>query len=255
MEGQQSIEETAKTGFFNYVFNFDDTNKALLSNLFQYSYIAIPLVIIILKLINHYTPEDDDSKGTLEIIGEVFLSVALILFAIWFINKIIRYIPTISKVPYPVFNEVNFIIPLFVILFTMHTKLGIKINILVERIVDLYDGKTNLKTNNSKKDYKTTQPIAKSPSHQPSRSDFLNSSAPAQRGIDAVNGLPPSTHQGGRVESEGQHVRDVHQNATQPQAQHNFNNDFGGPATPLVSQEPMAANEAFGGNMFGGSSF
>ena len=255
MEGQQSIEETTKMGFFSYVFNFDDTNKALISNLFQYSYIAIPLVIIILKLINHYTPEDDDSKGTLEIIGEVFLSVALILFAIWFINKTIRYIPTISKVPYPVFNEVNFVIPLFIILFTMHTKLGTKINILVERIVDLYDGKTNLKVNRSKKDYKTTQPIAQSPSHQPSRSDFLNSSALAPRGMDAISGAPSQNNQGGRVESEGQHTRDVHQNATNPQSQHNFNNDFGGPPTPLITQEPMAANEAFGGNMFGGSSF
>jgi hypothetical protein len=253
MEAAQTIEETNKNGFFNYVFNFDDTNKALLSNLFQYTFISIPFVIIILKLINHYTPEEDDSNGTLEIMAEVFISVALILFAIWFINRIIRYIPTASKVPYPIFNEVNFIIPLLIILFTMHTKLGAKINILVERIVDLYDGKTNLKDKKAKRDYKTTQPIAQAPSHQSSRADFVNTGMPQPPlGVTAISGLPSHSHppQNG-AESEGQHIRDVRQ-----ETKHNFNNDFGGPATPLMgAQEPMAANEAFGGNMFGGSAF
>lgn len=251
MEAQQSIEETTKMGFFNYVFNFDDTNKALISNLFQYSYIAIPLVVIILKLINYYTPEEDDSKGTLEIMAEVFVSVALILFAIWFINKIVRYIPTASKVPYPVFNEINFVVPLLIILFTMHTKLGAKINILVERIVDLYDGKTNLKDKKAKKDYKTTQPIAQAPSHQASRADFVNTAMPQPPlGVSAISGLPThnNPHPHNRVETEGQHIRDVRH-----ETKHNFNNDFAGP--PNLTQEPMAANEAFGGNMFGGSTF
>lgn len=253
MEAQQFIEEPTKNGFFSYVFNFDDTNKAMLSNLFQYSYIAIPLVVIILKLINYYTPEEDDSKGTLEIMVEVLVSVALILFAIWFINKIIRYIPTISKAPYPVFNEVNFVIPLLIILFTMHTKLGAKINILVERLVDLYDGKTNLKEKKGKKDYKTTQPIAQAPSHQSSRADFVNTGMPQPPlGVTAISGLPthhhPHHHGQNNVETEGQHIRNV-----QHEAKHNFNNDFAGP--PNLTQEPMAANEAFGGNMFGGSMF
>jgi hypothetical protein len=262
MEAQQSIEETTKKGFFSYVFNFDDNNKALLTNLFQYSFLAIPLVVIILKLINYYTPEEDDSKGTLEIIAQVFVSVALILFAIWFINRIVRYIPTASKVPYAIFNEVNFIIPLLIILFTMHTKLGAKINILVERVVDLYDGRTNLKSSKSKKDYKTTQPISQSPSHQGSRADYSNNSMPQPpMGVSAISGLPSHSHhqQGSnRVETEGQHIRDVRHEAKHSggDGQHNFNQDFSGPQTPLVgAQEPMAANEAFGGNMFGGSTF
>jgi len=263
MEAQQSIEETTKKGFFSYVFNFDDNNKALLANLFQYTFIAIPLVIVILKLINYYTPEEDESKGTLEIMAQVFVSVALILFAIWFINKIVRYVPTASKVPYPIFNEVNFMVPLLIILFTMHTKLGAKINILVERVVDLYDGRTNLKSSKSKKDYKTTQPIAQSPSHQGSRADYSNNSMPQPPlGVSAISGLPSHshTHQHGhqRVETEGQHIKDVRQQTNQGgrDGQHNFNQDFAGPQTPLVgAQEPMAANEAFGGNMFGGSIF
>ena len=245
MEDQPELKDT-NLGFFEYVFNFDNNNKNLLLNLFQYAFLAIPLVIIILKLANYYTPEEDDTKGTLEIIVEILCSVSIILLAIWFINKIIRYIPTYSKMHYAVFNETNFIIPLFIILFTMQTKLGSKINILIERLIDLYDGKTNLKDNRKlAKDYKTTQPIAQVPGHQPSRSDFLNNQ--------------PQNISG---QADAQMLPEMQQRPTVQQP--NFNNAYGGSTTPLVSQqqpqqqqmltEPMAANESFG-NMFGGSSF
>ena len=42
MEGQTRSKNT-NLGFFSYVFNFDDNNKNLLLNLFQYSFLAIPL--------------------------------------------------------------------------------------------------------------------------------------------------------------------------------------------------------------------
>lgn len=241
------MEEVSKSninqGFFSHVFNFDDNNKNLLLNLFQYSFLGVPFVIIILKLVNYYTPEEDDNKGSLEILAEIICSISVILLSIWFINKIIRYIPTYSKMEYAVFNETNFILPLFIVLFTMQTKLGGKINILIDRLVDLYDGKTNLKEKDKdikKKDYKTTQPISQVPVHQPSRSDFLNNQQMQQP----------------RGQTEGQYIKEVHRDTTHPVPQHNFNNDFAGPTTPLLNaSEPMAANEAFGGNMFGGSTF
>lgn len=243
MEGQTELTNTNK-GFFNYVFNFDEENKSLFLNLFQYSFLAVPFVIFILKLVNYYTPEENSNKGTLEILVEVIGSLSVILMAIWFINKVIRYIPTYSKVAYSTFNETNFIVPFLIMLFTMQTKIGNKINIIIERLFDVYDGKTNLKEKEgNKKDYKTTQPIAQ-PNHQPSRADFVEH------------------HNQSRKHSEGNFINAVHQGATHPIAptaptapSHNFNNDYAGPATPLVNaSEPMAANEAFGG-MFGGSAF
>jgi len=228
-----------KQGFFKYVFNFDDDNKNMLLNLFQYSFLSVPFIIIILKLINYYSPEEDDNKGSLEIIFEIITSISIILISIWFINKIIRYVPTYSKTAYAAFNETNFIIPIFIVLFTMQTKLGGKINILVDRLIDLYDGKINLKENTNKKnDYKTTQPISQShnqqptqpptqqPTHQPSQADFLNQ--PQMQNTHSEN---------------------------QQQPHHNFNNAYQGPNNPLIdAAEPMAANEGTGG-MFGGSLF
>ena len=233
MESQTESKDT-NLGFIGYVFNFDDNNKNLLLNLFQYAFLAIPLVIIILKLVNYYTPEDDDTKGTLEIIVEILCSISMILLAIWFINKIIRYIPTYTKMQYAVFNETNFIIPLFIILFTMQTKLGAKINILIERLVDLYDGKTNLKDKDKKKkDYRTTQPIAQPAGHQPSRADFLNN----------------QQQQFVKGQTETQHINEVQQGpiaAITPQ--HNLNNTSIAPLPDIG--EPMAANAVMG-SMFG----
>ena len=241
-----------KEGFFSYIFNFEEDNKNTIFNYFQYSFLAIPLVILSLKSINYITPEEDPSKGTLEIFFEVFGTISLILLSIWFINRIIRFIPTYSKSNYPTFNEINFIIPLFIALFTMQTKLGNKINILLERLVYMWEG--NREEPKGKKDYNTKQPISGG-NHQASQADRLNQvnlSGPPTSNVninhEAINGM-----------TETQHINQVHNKNVNEGA--NFNRMFQGPNTPLVDAatpgannfEPMAANEGF--SIFGGSAF
>lgn len=257
MDVQEPIEDTKK-GFFGYVFNFDDTNTGQLSNMYQYTFIAIPLILLSLKLLNHFSPEFDENKGTLEVFFEILISINWILLTIWFVNKIIRFIPTKSKMSYPIFNETNFVLPLLIVLFTMNTKMGTKINLLIERAVDLYDGKTNLKDSsnnvqNNQKDIRTTQPI----------SNGNNPRMPmAPGGVDAVYGIPSGSNinlvqqnrNTGNIQSEGQHTNQLHRQTVQQQSgQRNFNNDFSGPNINnlLETTEPMAANEAFGGGAFG----
>ena len=239
MDSFDELSNNKKDGFFKYVFNFDNNNKGLLINLFQYAFIAVPLVILILKVMNYYTPEEDNSKGSLEILLEIIVSISILLLAVWFINKIIRYIPNISKLEYPEFNEVNFLLPFLIVLLTMQTKLGGKINILVERLTDLYDGKTNLKNSTKQTDYKTTQPISQIPGHQPSQADFVNNQQPQQPNFvpQTATPMPPPNMQ---------------QSMPQQQAEPSFNNSFQGPNNHLVNaSEPIAANEMMGGSSFG----
>jgi hypothetical protein len=133
--------EKSSLGFFKYVFNFDEENKHNLMNMVQYTLLSIIPVIIILRLIKHIVPEEDETKGSLEISIECIGQIVLIILAIWFTNKIIRYIPTYSGEYYGKFNETNFIIPFIIILATMQTKLGAKLNILIDRVIDLWHGK------------------------------------------------------------------------------------------------------------------
>jgi hypothetical protein len=79
------------SGFFNYVFNFDSDNKAVLLNMFQYIIIALIPVIVLLKLIKEYIPEDDDKKESIELLLEIVIQLGVLFVAMYLIDKIIRY--------------------------------------------------------------------------------------------------------------------------------------------------------------------
>jgi hypothetical protein len=219
-------DEEKKKGFFEYIFNFNRENMDNISNMWQYTFIAIPLVLICLKLLNALSPAVDESKGSLEIFLEIFISINVLLLTIWFVNKIIRYIPTKSKTAYHTFNETNFILPFLIILFTIDTKLGNKINILIDRLFDLYNGKTNLNNNKNGKnqqDVKTTQPISRGT--RPPQQNTGQQQSPQFNNLALNN---PQFNQ---------------QNNNSPET--NFNNVFSGPNINnlLQIEEPMAANE------------
>jgi hypothetical protein len=224
------------SGFFNYVFNFDSDNKAVLLNMFQYILIALIPVIVLLKLIKEYIPEDDDKKESIELTIEIVIQLGVLFVAMYLIDKIIRYFPTYSNVPYSKYNEISFIIPTLVLIMTMQTKLGSKINILYDRIVELWNGKNPSKGGNNQGNIRVSQPGI----HQVSRADSLDNTLiapranqlPAQNNISLIDSLPNMMNTGGGG------------NNMQNQAMQNAFMD---------SMEPMAANGALGGAF--GSSF
>tara|TARA_Y100001980_G_C14522692_1_gene298032 strand:+ start:759 stop:1508 length:750 start_codon:yes stop_codon:yes gene_type:complete len=227
--------------FFNHVFNFDSDNKANMLNLIQYILIGIIPIVLTLKAIKIYIPEEDDTKQTLEISLEVVIQLVSIFFAIWFIDRIIRYFPTYSGVAYHKFNEVNFVLPLLIILVTMQTKLGAKINILVERALDIWNGGAHV-GNSNQGNVRVSQPIVTPGIHQVSRADNLDNTLiappaqqlPAQNNISMIDALPNMANTGGNAGLS----------SFQNQA---IQNSF------IEAMEPMAANGALGGAF--GSSF
>ena len=203
------IKENNKVdqNFFSYVFNFDEDNKAGMFNMMQYTLLAILPVIILLKLVKHYIPEDDDSKPSLEVLVEVIIQLVVIFLSIWFIDKMIRFIPTYSGVCYFKFNETNFIIPILIVLITMQTKLGAKINLLLDRITELWSGNSNKKTNSQ---VKVSQPIVGNsafPQHMPSQADTLNTAPQFNQNINPgnttlISDLPMNQQQQVQVQNE-----------------------------------------------------
>ena len=133
-----------KNGFFSYVFNFDTENKNSIFNMLQYGALSIIPVILTLRLIKSIIPEDDETKGSLEITFEVIAQLSVLILAVWYTNKIIRYIPTYTGSPYSSFSETSAIIPFVIILITMQTKLGAKVNILVDRVTEYIRGSTGV---------------------------------------------------------------------------------------------------------------
>ena len=249
MELQGGTTKLGPSSFFNYVFNFDSDNKAVLLNMFQYILIALIPVVLILKFVKEYIPEDDEKKDNLEILLEIILQLGVLFIAIYFIDKITRYFPTYSKVPYSKFNEVSFIIPTLLLMFTMQTKLGAKINIIYNRVLQLWGGSKNSYSNASGtgtgtatvnvngQNIRIRQPIVANNMHQMSRSDTLDNTLIAppsnqmpNNNVSMIDSLPNMMNSGG-------------QNGYQAQAMQ---------AAFMDSMEPMAANGALGG-IFGSS--
>lgn len=235
-KAEEIIEKNINNGegFFSYMFNYDEDTKSTILNMLQYMVFAIIPVVIILKLIKEYVPEDDDTKGSFEIAIEVVLQLGVLFLAIWFIDRLIRYFPTFSKMPYGKFNELSYVVPLLVIMITMQTKLGAKINILVERVNEIWSGNSAPQQVVAANNVKSRQPIAQS--HQPSRGDTLDNQL-----------LPPVTQPNTTQISS---LPNLNNSGQDPNAR--YGTDVMNLALLDADNEPMAANGLLGG-AFGSS--
>ena len=137
-------------------------------------------------------------------------------------------------------NLFSIILIFIVLAYESHTKVGEKMKILIERLAELWEGKKD-DDKKKKKDPsvdKVTQPISRAgmpTQHVASRADYLNSSNAMN---SATQMLPPAASQ------------DIPQ--TSSGASNNIYNSGGfnglvDANSPVVSQEPMAANAALGG--------
>ena len=91
------------------------------------------LLQFFLKLLKMFTPIEDPSKGSVELLVEVVAQLLVIVTAMYFIHKMIVYLPTYSKRAYENVNLLTMIIPFVFILFTLETNIGDKVNTLLER--------------------------------------------------------------------------------------------------------------------------
>jgi len=234
----ESLDELSKTisgkpGFFKHVFNFDEESKAEILNIVQYVVISLVPIIILNKLMQKYVPESDDEKSSLEITAEVLAQVVFMFFGILIIHRIVTYVPTYSGEKYPTWSIIGSIIPMLVILTSLQTKLGEKISILYDRLVELWEGPEDTKKGKKRNgNIKVSQPISQ---NQIAISNSLNS-----MGSTSISSLPPAE-------------------PTQSQQLPNYDQMYQQDSTPLVgaanvgieSMEPMAANAMTGG--FGSS--
>ena len=230
--------------FFKHVFNFEEDGKGEIINVIQFSLLSILPIVILNKVMQKFVPEADDQKGSMEILAEVVIQVIVMFVGLLFIDRMVTFVPTYSGIHYPEHSILFFIIGILMVTLSLQTKLGEKVSILVDRAVELWEGKSETDKKNKKKkgqgqqgqgQIKVSQPIAQAPP-QIMRETFSDGTP-----IDQLS-----------------------------QGQPDFNNMYSGKQTPLVDAAtpgqnnpyvdpmmmsgPMAANEALGGS-FGGSSW
>lgn len=231
-----------KTSFFNHVLDFSDDSKEEMTNIVQYAVLAIIPVVILNKVTQKFIPEADDEKGNVELLAEVVFQIIGMFIGMLIIHRIITYIPTYSGVKYADFCVTDIVLATLVIILSLQTKLGEKVSILVDRVIELWEGPSDIKkpSKNAKGNVKVTQPISQNQQIMSQSLGYSNSTPISQLPI-----APQMTKPVQQQQSQ-EYINMYRQENTMGASQ---NNAFGGQM--MMDNEPMAAN--FGGSSFGSS--
>lgn len=224
--------DDSKNNFFKHVFNFDDESKAEMMNIIQYAVLAIIPVVLLNKSIQKYVPEADDLKSSLELLAEILIQVIVMFTGLLIVHRMITFLPTYSGIAYPQFSLIFIILAVLMIALSLQTKLGEKVSILSDRVIELWEGKSDQK--NKKGNVKVSQPISQSGVVM----QTALTSSPQQQFNDgtSINSLPMNnTQQLPNYDSMHQHNPTPLVNAASP---------------TMESFEPMAANAVLGGGGF-----
>jgi hypothetical protein len=223
----------SKKSFFKYVFNFDEDSKSELMNIIQFALIGLIPVILLIKLINKYLPEIDDKKGSIEILAEIVIEVVSLFIGIFFILRIVTFFPTFSGADYPKISILTIILSLLIGIISVESTLTDKINVIIERIYNLWEGKSSDKKKNAS-NVKVSQPI--------SQKGMITQPAQTRQYSDGTSIQSLPTHDN-TSQSAPQQLPDY--NAMY----RNDNNPLVNAATPVQAEafEPMAASDALGG--------
>jgi hypothetical protein len=228
--------QNGKPSFFKHVFNFNEESKSEMSNIVQYAVLALVPIVIMNKLIQNYVPEADDSKGSPEILVEIIGQVVIMFLGMLIIHRIITFVPTYSGEKYSDFSVTNIILAFLVIILSLQTKIGEKVSILTDRVIELWEGPQDTKKKKKGQgNVKVSQPIAQQ-QPQSAMNQSLSSMGQSSSGTTSISSLPQ-------------------------QSSPDFNSMYQQDNTPLVGAatpgmetfEPMAANaggafaSAFGG--------
>ena len=166
-----------KKTFFNHVFSTTEESKAEIMNVVQYSLIGVIPIVILNKLIQKFIPEANSEKSSIELLAEILIQLIVMFCGIILIHRIITYVPTYSDFKYESLTLTNVILAFLVLVLSIQTKIGIKVNILFDRVVDLWNGTSSQEDNNNgnpKKRVRVSQPISQS-RHTPSQGDNMDS--------------------------------------------------------------------------------
>ena len=132
--------EDGKKSFVKHVFQFDDEAKGEMSNLAQYTLLSLIPVVALNKTIGKYVPEADDSKSSIEIVAEIVVQIMALFFGLFFVHRLVTFVPTYSETAYPDMKIVQTVLSILVMIMSMQTKLGEKASILVDRVSQLWNG-------------------------------------------------------------------------------------------------------------------
>jgi hypothetical protein len=112
---EDNIKPLTNQGFFSYVFKLSKFKQEDLLNISQYMALTIIPTTIFIYMIKKYFPDITHEDSSLYICVLTFIELLFMIVGIFFIDRIVNYIPTYSGKYYEPINLIN-VITLFTIL-------------------------------------------------------------------------------------------------------------------------------------------
>ena len=224
MEVLQEAKDVTNNSFVSHVFSTTEEDKGELLNVVQYSLMGVIPIVLMNKLIQRFIPEADPEKSSLELLAEIAMQLVVIFGSLVFIHRMITFVPSYSGFKYERLTLTNVILAFLVIVLSIQSKIGIKANILVDRVYEMWNG-PEVHEKDAKGGVRVRQAVAR---HAPSQADHLDNGA-MQHDM-----FPPAP--------------------TTTQSHQQLGNHYtGGAVEPAYNPGPVAANGLLGGAF--GSSF
>jgi hypothetical protein len=181
MDILQETTEGPKKTFLGHVFSSSSESKAEFLNVIQYALMAVIPVVILNKSIQRFIPEADPEKSSLEVLVEIFIQLVVMFCGIIVIHRVITYFPTYSGFKYEHLTLTTVVLAFLIIVLSIQTKMGLKVNILVDRVNELWNGSSG--SSSAEKRQANGVRVSSGPSqHSPSQADYLDNSA-MQQGV------------------------------------------------------------------------
>jgi hypothetical protein len=177
MDILQEARDSHKKSFLSHVFSTTEEGKAEVLNVVQYATLGVIPIVILNKLVQRFIPEADGEKSTLELVVEIFLQLLIMFCGVIVVHRMITYLPTYSGFKYESLTLTNVILTFLIVVLSIQTKLGIKVNILADRAYEMWNGQSE-EVRASKK----TQS-----NHVVSQSDYYDMSA-----MNNIDAFPPA---------------------------------------------------------------
>jgi len=219
MDILQDAREIHKKSFLSHVFSTTEEGKAEVLNVVQYATLGVIPVVVLNKLVQRFIPEADSENSTLELSVEIFLQLIIMFCGVIVIHRIITYFPTYSGFKYDNLTLTNVILTFLIVILSIQTKLGIKVNILADRAYELWNGpQENVKVSKKQQN-----------NHVVSQADYYDMAA-----MNNTDSLPPPP----MVTSK-------------PSSNDSYNQMGGNTSTPINDLQmggPQAANTVLGGS-------
>jgi hypothetical protein len=272
-----NIKSITNQGFFTYVFKLSKFKQEDLLNIIQYTVLSIIPVMLFIYFTKKYFPTVNEDDSSIYILTVTVIEIIFMMTGIFFIDRIINYIPTYSGKYYETINLTTIVIIFILFMLLTHAGFRIRTSILLQRFDNWFTldniianklGFTPKPFNIEMEDVKPVQKKGKG--NNKAANGASNAQAGEQQMSQQYATPAPLPTQGPMMPNP---MSNYGGGAMPTQQAPNFNSMYAGPANPMVGaatpgmggmggmggddsyMEPMAANAVLGGGCSSWSSW